>query len=97
MLCSGGCSSHFVVPKTIRLFSNPGLSARRTLLRQMVKIYAAPSPLLAGCGTVGGVGKGNRSKSCASINAIARKRELERIALENKHLVRTPAARAFGS
>lgn len=55
----------------------------------MTRIFTKPSALVPACDYVdgGGNGGGGRGVTCASINVMCRKRELERIALENKHLV----------
>lgn len=55
----------------------------------MTKIFITPSALLPvfDC-PEGGNGVGERGMVCASVNALERRRELERIAVENKHLVR---------
>eukprot|EP00752_Nemacystus_decipiens_P012934 g11447.t2 len=56
--------------------------ANRDLLRQMTKIFTTPSTLLPVVDSVNG--RGNGLGPCLSINVLCRKRELERIALENK-------------
>lgn len=48
----------------------------------MTKIFTTPSALLPADGSVDG--RGNGLGPCLSINVLCRKRELERIALENK-------------
>lgn len=52
----------------------------------MTRIFTAPSSLLLNCDPPDG---GEGGVACASINVLCRKRELQRIAMENKHLVRS--------
>lgn len=55
----------------------------------MTKIFVNPSSTLPGFHPLGDArGRGKGGKGCASINAVCRKRELQRIAMENKHLVK---------
>lgn len=63
------------------------LHALRDLLRQMARIFTTPSTLLPVVDSVDG-GRGDGLGPCLSINVLCRKRELERIAMENKTWVR---------
>ena len=72
----------------LQSFRPSKLYVLRDLLRQMTKIFTAPSALLPI--TDSAEGRGNGLGPCLSINVLCRKRELERIALENKTWVSTP-------
>lgn len=67
-------------------------TTHRQLLRQMTKIYVTPSsstlPGFHDASEDRGGGGVRKNAGCPSINALGRKRELERIAMENMHLVR---------
>ncbi|CAN0356466.1 unnamed protein product [Ectocarpus sp. 12 AP-2014] len=62
--------------------------ANRDLLRQMTRIFTTPSALLPVHDSADGGSRGEGVGRCLSINVLCRKRELERIAMENKTWVK---------
>ncbi|CBJ48873.1 hypothetical protein Esi_0057_0002 [Ectocarpus siliculosus] len=68
--------------------------ANRDLLRQMTRIFTTPSALLPVHDSADGGSRGEGLGRCLSINVLCRKRELERIAMENKTWVRYERAKA---
>ncbi|CAN0093091.1 unnamed protein product [Ectocarpus sp. 6 AP-2014] len=62
--------------------------ANRDLLRQMTRIFTTPSALLPVHDSADGGSRGEGLGRCLSINVLCRKRELERIAMENKTWVK---------
>lgn len=75
-------------PPTTTTLQTP--SPKRDLLRQMTRIFTTPSALLPVHDSADGGGRGEGLGRCLSINVLCRKRELERIAMENKTWVSRP-------